>query len=87
MANYYNKDLYKVLDVSFDASNEEIKASYRKLVRQYHPDVSKNPNDAIKFKEIQEAYEILIDEEARKKFWNNYPTHLFVGKIFTNVLI
>ena len=68
MANYYNKDLYKVLDVSFDASNEEIKASYRKLVRQYHPDVSKNPNDAIKFKEIQEAYEILIDEEARKKY-------------------
>ena len=68
MANYYNKDLYKVLNVNFDASSAEIKASYRKLVHQYHPDVSKNPNDAIKFKEIQEAYEILIDEGARKKY-------------------
>lgn len=68
MANYYNKDLYKVLNVSYDASLEEIKASYRKLVRVYHPDVSKNNDNVLKFKEIQEAYEVLIDEESRKKY-------------------
>lgn len=68
MANYYNKDLYKILGISFDAAEEEIKSAYRKLVRIYHPDVSKNPQNADKFKEIQEAYEILSDKEARKKY-------------------
>lgn len=68
MANYYNKDLYRVLNINFDASSDEIKAAYRKLVRIYHPDVSKNADNELKFKEIQEAYEILIDEEARKKY-------------------
>ena len=41
MTNYYNKDLYKILDVNFDASIEEIKSAYRKLARIYHPDVAK----------------------------------------------
>lgn len=68
MANYYNKDLYKILNVKFDASEDEIKSAYRKLVRVYHPDVSKNPDNSSKFKEIQEAYEILINEESRKKY-------------------
>lgn len=68
MANYYNKDLYKILNLEFDASDAEIKASYRKLVRQYHPDVSKKNEDILKFKEIQEAYEVLIDSESRKKY-------------------
>ena len=68
MANYYNKDLYKTLNINFDASEEEIKAAYRKLVRIYHPDVSKKPENTSKFKEIQEAYEILIDKENRKKY-------------------
>ena len=68
MANYYNKDLYKILEVEFNATTEEIKTSYRKLVRLYHPDVTKNQNDTSKFKEIQEAYEILTDEEQRKKY-------------------
>ena len=68
MANYYNKDLYKILDLNFDSSFEEIKAAYRKLVRLYHPDVSKKIDNADKFKEIQEAYEILINEESRKKY-------------------
>lgn len=68
MANYYNKDLYKILNVEFDASEDEIKSAYRKLVRIYHPDVSKNPELSDKFKEVQEAYEILINEESRKKY-------------------
>lgn len=68
MANYYNKDLYKILNINFDASEDEIKSAYRKLVRIYHPDVAKDSGDANKFKEIQEAYEILADTEKRKKY-------------------
>lgn len=68
MANYYNKDLYKILDVNFDATTDEIKLSYRKLVRIYHPDVAGNNADSAKFKEIQEAYEILTNEENRRKY-------------------
>lgn len=68
MANFYNKDLYKVLNVNFDASTDEIKLSYRKLVRIYHPDVTGNNDFISKFKEIQEAYEILINEDSRKKY-------------------
>ena len=68
MVNYYNKDLYKILNVKFDASFDDIKASYRKLVRTCHPDVTGNKADVEKFKEIQEAYEILSNEENRRKY-------------------
>ncbi len=68
MANYYNKDLYKILNINFDASLDEIKLSYRKLVRIYHPDVAGKNADSAKFKEIQEAYEILTNEQERKKY-------------------
>lgn len=68
MANYYNKDLYKVLDLTYEASAEEIKASFRKLARTYHPDVATTPEDVEKFKEIKEAYDILSNEETRKKY-------------------
>lgn len=68
MANYYNKDLYKILNVNFDATPDEIKQSYRVLVRQYHPDVVGENADSSKFKEIQEAYEVLTNENTRKKY-------------------
>ncbi len=68
MANYYNKDLYKILNVNFDATLDEIKQSYRVLVRQYHPDVAGEKADTSKFKEIQEAYEVLTNESSRKKY-------------------
>lgn len=68
MANYYNKDLYKVLDLTYEASTEEIKASFRKLARTYHPDVATNTEDIEKFKEIKEAYDILINTETRRKY-------------------
>jgi curved DNA-binding protein len=63
------KDYYATLGVPRDASDEEIKKSFRKLARQYHPDVAKDKKTAEeKFKEINEAYEVLGDPQKRKKY-------------------
>eukprot|EP01018_Ginkgo_biloba_P030481 Gb_00502 [translate_table: standard] len=58
-------DYYAVLGVSRNASKSEIKSAYRKLARQYHPDVNKEPAAEKKFKEISNAYEVLSDDEKR----------------------
>ena len=63
------KDYYKILGVDKTASSDNIKKAYRKLARKYHPDV--NPNDKTaesKFKELQEAYDVLKDEKKRKEY-------------------
>ena len=65
------KDYYKVLGVSRDASQDDIKKAYRKLSKQFHPDV--NPDGGDKFKEIGEAYGVLSDETKRQQYDNPNP--------------
>ncbi len=62
------RDYYEVLGVSKGASSDEIKSAFRKLAKKYHPDVSKEPKAAEKFKEAQEAYAVLSDSEKRKQY-------------------
>ena len=67
--DWFDKDFYKVLGVSKDISEAELKKTYRKLARQYHPD--SNPGDPkaeAKFKEISEANSVLSDPEQRKEY-------------------
>ena len=63
------RDFYEILGVAKSASAEEIKKAYRKLARKYHPDLNpNNPEAEKKFKEINEANEVLSDVENRKKY-------------------
>lgn len=63
-----NRDYYETLGVGKNASDDEIKAAFRKLARQYHPDVSKEADAEEKFKEINEAYGVLSDPEKRARY-------------------
>ncbi|MFX1495831.1 MAG: molecular chaperone DnaJ [Promethearchaeota archaeon] len=63
-----NKDYYKILGVSRDASKNDIKKSYRRLALKYHPDRNKSPEAEEKFKEISEAYAVLSDDEKRSQY-------------------
>ena len=62
------RDYYEILGIPRGASNEEVKAAFRKLARQYHPDVSKEPDAEEKFKEVNEAYAILSDSDKRAAY-------------------
>lgn len=64
------KDYYKILEVDKKASEDEIKKSYKKLAKKYHPDVNKSPEAEKKFKDISEAYNVLQDPEKRRKYDN-----------------
>ena len=64
-----SKDYYSVLGVDKNASEDEIKSAYRKLAKKYHPDLNKdNPDAAEKFKEVNEAYEVLGDKQKRSNY-------------------
>lgn len=76
------KDYYKILGVSKDANEKDIKAAYRKLARKLHPDVNPNDKNAEQqFKEVNEAYEVLNDPDKRKKYdslganWKDYEQY------------
>jgi curved DNA-binding protein len=62
------KDYYELLGLARTATPEEVKRAYRKLARKYHPDVSKEANAEERFKEVQEAYEVLKDPEKRAAY-------------------
>ena len=63
------RDYYEVLGVAKNATEDEIKKAYRKLAKQHHPDVNPgNPDAEAKFKEINEAYEVLSDKEKRARY-------------------
>lgn len=62
------KDYYETLGVKRDASDAEIKSAYRKLARKYHPDVNKTKEAEEKFKDINEAYEVLGDKQKRQRY-------------------
>ncbi len=62
------KDYYQVLEVARDASPEVIKRAYRRLARKFHPDVSKEPKAEERFKQVQEAYEVLKDPKKRAAY-------------------
>ena len=68
MANENKRDYYEVLGVAKDASEADIKRAYRKLAAQYHPDVNHDPGAEERFKEINEANDVLSDEEKRAKY-------------------
>jgi molecular chaperone DnaJ len=62
------RDYYDILSVNRNASKDEVKKAFRKLARQYHPDVSQENNAEEKFKEINEAYEVLSDDQKRARY-------------------
>ncbi len=64
----YIRDYYKILDVKSDSDKSEIKKAYKKAVVKYHPDVNNDENANEKFNLIQEAYEVLSDENKRVKY-------------------
>ena len=75
------KSLYETLGVSENASGDEIKKSYRKLARKYHPDVNKDESAIDKFKEINAAYEVLSDKKKKDEY-DMYGDQMFGGQNF-----
>jgi len=76
-----SKSLYDTLGISEGATESEIKKAYRKLARQFHPDVNKSPEAEEKFKEINAAYEVLSDKEKKAQY-DRFGDQMFGGQNF-----
>ncbi len=76
-----SKSLYETLGISDNATEAEIKKAYRKLARQYHPDVNKDPGAEDKFKEINAAYEVLSDKNKKAQY-DMHGDQMFGGQNF-----
>lgn len=76
------KDYYKILGISKNANEDDIKKAYRKLALKYHPDKNKAPGAEERFKEVAEAYEVLSDKRKREIFDQYGEEGLKVGSIF-----
>src|SRR5215472_10240888 len=63
-----DKDFYQLLGVARDASQDDIQRAYRKLARQYHPDVNADPAAEERFKDVSEAYDVLSDPQTRRRY-------------------
>ncbi|MEN3027880.1 MAG: molecular chaperone DnaJ [Aquificaceae bacterium] len=93
MAQSAKRDYYEVLGVPRNATQEDIKKAYRKLARKYHPDFNKEPEAQERFKEINEAYQVLSDPEKRKlydqyghsAFTTQAPEGVYQEVIYQNV--
>ncbi|NLT73758.1 MAG: molecular chaperone DnaJ [Chloroflexi bacterium] len=68
MSSEGRRDYYETLGVSRDASKDDLRSAYRKLARRYHPDVNKEPDAEDRFKEINEAYQVLNDDKLRAQY-------------------
>src|ERR1044071_5100237 len=75
------QDYYQIMAAARDASQDEIKRSYRRLARKFHPDVSKEANAEDKFKEVQEAYEVLKDPQRRAAY-DQLGSNWRAGQVF-----
>lgn len=76
-----SKSLYEILGINENASSEEIKKSYRRLARKYHPDVNKEKDAEDKFKEINAAYEVLGNKEKKEQY-DQFGDSIFGGQNF-----
>ena len=76
-----NTEFYDRLGVSKDASQDEIKKAYRKMSKKYHPDINKEPGAEEKYKEVQEAYETLGDEQKRAAYDQYGPAGATVASV------
>ena len=83
-----NKDYYSVLGVDKGASDDEIKSAYRRLAKKYHPDLNKTPEAAEKFKDINEAYEVLGDPKKRANYDSSVlPMAILLEQVATLVVV